>query len=784
VVTATGKTREEIVTRLAQHIDSFEKYSGPHSMLMADLSAQLASRLGLAPTDINAIAEAALLHDIGLYQMSPAYLYNAGPLSLEERIDLWRHPIIGEQEMAKRGASRHAQLLVRWHHEWWNGAGYPDMLSFEDIPIGARIIRAVELYSALMSDRPYRPGMSKDLAREILRSSAGIECDPYIVTVLLPLVDEFFPVAPAPTQVTRISSDSIWTNSTGSTATEAGLRPESGFKDLSVLPSPPSAEHGAGIQEIPAEVQESALGPPASSVPAEIEEEVRVTYVQPEAIFETLVVEPPTAAAQQEGVLETLAKEMPPDGQSESESQLRPEHVSPDPEQMTSEQLTPETGPLSASSSSQVALGSDQTTAAQGPTAYEQRNQPPNDMLGLSSASKPAELSPDDHAFVQTEPAPDSARYEPPNAPGNYGEGFSSAVAESAKKVPAVLSSRQPAVAQWHGWLSSPYNTKSLLGFEVSVLRHVEFRSIAIAFAGWSRLAWYLKAWGRQILSNDPRSWAAAVSRALLEPHSPLTDEQISDLLHDIYVPGTRLGNPELRTWFGETDSWWMDNLRRKIDQADPAVRERALLLGLQTGDYAQSFSGDASELKRPLTTVFKELAGELAVGFFGHPTSRAFNLPVEQFIASARADLLFLNLPPGQAQISGAFGRSAWREAWVNGSIVASALPGSNSLNGLRADSEVRETNVSDGDWSHDALLLATRAQSKQTYLAMVDRHLASARAIKKWAIECRDIGLASASDISDLIKRHRAVRAIYSKDLTEVAGGMRHHIIIADVE
>src|SRR5580704_802712 len=219
VVTATGKPREEIVTRLAQHIDSFEKYSGPHSMLMADLSAQLASRLGLAPTDINAIAEAALLHDIGLYQMSPAYLYNAGPLSLEERIDLWRHPIIGEQEMARRGASRHAQLLVRWHHEWWNGAGYPDMLSFEDIPIGARIIRAVELYSAVISDRPYRSGMSKDLAREILRSSAGIECDPYIVTALLPLVDEFFPVAPAPTQVTRISSDSLWTNSTESTAT-------------------------------------------------------------------------------------------------------------------------------------------------------------------------------------------------------------------------------------------------------------------------------------------------------------------------------------------------------------------------------------------------------------------------------------------------------------------------------------------------------------------------------------------------------------------------------------
>jgi len=102
---------------------------------MAELAAHLARRFGLAPPDVDAITEAAMLHDIGLYTMTPAYHAFPRPLSFEARLDLWRHPVIGEQQMAKRDAMRHAQLRVRWHHEWWNGSGYPDMLAFEDIPV-------------------------------------------------------------------------------------------------------------------------------------------------------------------------------------------------------------------------------------------------------------------------------------------------------------------------------------------------------------------------------------------------------------------------------------------------------------------------------------------------------------------------------------------------------------------------------------------------------------------------------------------------------------------------
>src|SRR5204862_3063470 len=77
----------------------------------------------------------------------------SGPLSEAERLDLQRHPVIGEQEAARAGAERAVQLLVRWHHEWFSGAGYPDALRGEQIPLGARILRSEEHTSELQSRR-------------------------------------------------------------------------------------------------------------------------------------------------------------------------------------------------------------------------------------------------------------------------------------------------------------------------------------------------------------------------------------------------------------------------------------------------------------------------------------------------------------------------------------------------------------------------------------------------------------------------------------------------------
>ncbi|MEW6212641.1 MAG: HD domain-containing phosphohydrolase [Acidobacteriota bacterium] len=595
--TAKGKPRQESATKLAETIDGYEKYSRSHARAMAEVAALVARRLGLAQPDINALAEAAMLHDIGLYAMNPPYHSSPGPLSFAERIDLWRHSVIGEQQMAKRGLTRHAQLLVRWHHEWWNGTGYPDSLSFEDIPIGARILRAVELLSALADDRPYRAALSFDDAIETLKSSAGVECDPAVVSALIALIDEL----------------------------RETIEPEA--------ETSPSIEPSLSA-EPPLLIESGRIDQPPQTVPTE---------------------------------------------RSEAESK-----------RSVSDLLTayPSFHPKEAAQTSES-----------------------------SSTSNSLHLS------------------------------------LLLSRYATRLKAEEP---QWSEWKRSRYNKKSLLGFQASVLRQIEFRSIAVGLCGWARMEWYLKAWNKLIFSNDPRAWAASVSRAMIEARAPMPEDQVAALLSDVYIPGNRLMNAGLLRWFSETDAWWMDNLRRNIESIeDEMVRAQAIYLGLQVGDYALSFDDRTRDLRRPLATVFWRLAGRAMSGPPGQPHSRSYNLAVEEFARQSRADLFYLNLPPAHGEQAGSEARNLWRESWV------------------RCSNETTTDEI---------MKLSTTAQSKHTYLSMVERILRAASNAKIWAIEYQDIGLASAQDISELIKEHREVRATYSKDLTEVAGGLRNYIFVAE--
>lgn len=626
--TAKGKTREETINRLADRIDTFEKYTQPHSRLMTALATSLARRFGLAAADVEAIAEAAMLHDIGLYAMSPAYHSLARPLSFEARLDLWRHPVIGEQQMSKRDAGRHAQLLVRWHHEWWNGSGYPDMLAFEDIPIGARILRAVELYCALLGDRPYRSALAESDALEALTSSSGIECDPYVVKALLALLDEA--AEPAHEQFIAQSA------------------------------SPAAAEHEPA---------------PKIDLP----------------INESLVTEP---SAFVHG---------------------------------------PERSNLEPLNESAIVL-SDEVASA------------PNPWLSSNDAdtTAPTVIEPTgNQSAIQSLPVAGTTQVAAAHAsPPRIAELLLSRVRSTAGRAEA---------GEWHGWRASSYNKKTLLGFQASVLRQIEFRSIAIPYWNDARLDLYLKTWAKVIFANDPRGWASTVARARVEAGAPITEEVIAHVLHDVYVPGARLANPDLRRWFSETDAWWMDNLRRNIDGLeDQLARAQAMTLGLQTGDYALSFDDETRELRRPLTTVFWRLAGRAMAGPASQPGNRSFCLPVEEFIKQSRADVLFLGLPSGHTDRGGAEARGDWRESWVNG-----------------AAAEKNQTAAS---------------QSKQSHLNSIERLLRLASHYRTWAIEYQEPGLASAQDLLELIKEYRPVRASYSKDVTEVAGGLRSYIIVGE--
>jgi HD-GYP domain-containing protein (c-di-GMP phosphodiesterase class II) len=177
----------EAFMRLAKATDEFESYAHPHASRVAALASELAARFRLSRADRSAIVFAALLHDMGEAAMKRDYIRREGPLTEAERLDLQRHPVIGEQEAARAGADRAVQLLVRWHQEWWNGAGYPDALRGEQIPLGARILRVADAYAALTDTRPFRHAGTEAEARKHLTLWAGLEFDPQVVRAFLSL---------------------------------------------------------------------------------------------------------------------------------------------------------------------------------------------------------------------------------------------------------------------------------------------------------------------------------------------------------------------------------------------------------------------------------------------------------------------------------------------------------------------------------------------------------------------------------------------------------------------
>lgn len=182
-----GNSDSTAFLQLAEAADQFERYENPHAARIAAIADEMARVFQMARRDRRSLGGAALMHDLGEVAMERDYISRAGSLTEDERIDLARHPVIGEQEAARAGADRATQLLVRWHHEWWNGCGYPDALRREEIPLAARILRVADAYAARTDSRPYRSALSEEEAKKELTALAGIEFDPRVVAVLLDL---------------------------------------------------------------------------------------------------------------------------------------------------------------------------------------------------------------------------------------------------------------------------------------------------------------------------------------------------------------------------------------------------------------------------------------------------------------------------------------------------------------------------------------------------------------------------------------------------------------------
>lgn len=169
---------------LVNALEAKDPYLRGHSARVADLAATVAAEMKRGDEEVEEIRTAGRLHDIGKIGVREEILNKQGPLTDAEFEHVKTHPITGAQILAPLTHLRGVIAAVRHHHERWDGKGYPDQLAGEQIPLGARIIGAVEIYDALTTSRPYQEKMTPELAIERLRDLIGTVVDPTVHAAL------------------------------------------------------------------------------------------------------------------------------------------------------------------------------------------------------------------------------------------------------------------------------------------------------------------------------------------------------------------------------------------------------------------------------------------------------------------------------------------------------------------------------------------------------------------------------------------------------------------------
>jgi diguanylate cyclase (GGDEF)-like protein len=174
---------------LAAALEAKDHYTADHARSIADLAVAVGRVVELDDEALRDLRYGAIFHDIGKIAIPDAILKKPGPLTEAELDVVRRHPAAGEQILVPVPFLSGVRRIVRHDHERWDGAGYPDGLRGDEIPIGARIVLVVDAYHAMRSDRPYRPAMRPEAARAELRRHAGTQFDPRIVDALLDVLD-------------------------------------------------------------------------------------------------------------------------------------------------------------------------------------------------------------------------------------------------------------------------------------------------------------------------------------------------------------------------------------------------------------------------------------------------------------------------------------------------------------------------------------------------------------------------------------------------------------------
>ena len=173
------------VTALAFALEAKDKHTSGHSVRVADISAAIAEEMGLSPDSIKKIKLAALVHDIGKIGTREVILNKPAALTDEEFDHIRKHSEIGEHILAPIAEDDEILKIVRNHHGWYDGTGYPDHTKGDQIPLGARILAVADAYEAMTSARPYRGATSDEAACIEIERGKGTQFDPDVADAFL-----------------------------------------------------------------------------------------------------------------------------------------------------------------------------------------------------------------------------------------------------------------------------------------------------------------------------------------------------------------------------------------------------------------------------------------------------------------------------------------------------------------------------------------------------------------------------------------------------------------------
>jgi putative two-component system response regulator len=181
---------EQMMLTLANTVDAKDKYTRGHSVRVASYTKEIARRMGKQKTELDRFYYIGLLHDIGKIGISDAIINKPGKLTDEEYDIIKTHPAIGAEILKDMTEIPDAAIGAHWHHERFDGRGYPDGLKGEEIPEYARIIGVADAYDAMSSKRSYRDVMSQKVVRDEIEKGKGSQFDPQIADILLAMIDE------------------------------------------------------------------------------------------------------------------------------------------------------------------------------------------------------------------------------------------------------------------------------------------------------------------------------------------------------------------------------------------------------------------------------------------------------------------------------------------------------------------------------------------------------------------------------------------------------------------